>query len=89
MSFFTREKLDLALFRTKSQFDEAKNYAFRYPVKTSAMIASLFVLSVYFPATTVLALCVGLLALIGLNLVKEPDFDDATRTAFAVFHGAR
>ena len=82
MSFFTRERLDLALSRTNRQFYDLKKYAFQNPVQTCAMIGTVFVLSVYFPAVTILALCVSALALIGLNLYKEPDLGDASASVY-------
>lgn len=73
MSFFTRERIELAVRRTEKQFQDAKRCAFQNQVQASAMVGAAFLLALYFPGSVVFTLCVSALALICFNLFKKPD----------------
>jgi hypothetical protein len=73
MTFFTENRAQLALDRTQKNFDDAGKYVSKHPIEASLLVAGLVVAAVFFPAPVILALCVCALALICLNLIKEPN----------------
>ena len=72
MTFFTEERAQLALNRTRKNFEDADRYVLKNPAKTSVLVGSLAVAAVFFPAPVVLALCISALALLCYNLI-QPD----------------
>lgn len=85
MSFFTRERIELAVRRTERQFQDTKKYAFQNQVQASAVVGVAFLAAMYFPGSVVLALCVSALALICFNLCKKPNTREVATEAAAEF----
>ena len=90
MSFFTPERLNLAMLRTEKQFHDAKKYAFQNQVQASGLVGAAFLVGLYFPGSFVFTLCVSALALICFNLFKEPGIIEvATLTAYELSNNNR
>ena len=79
MSIFTEHR-ELYLFdRTCKQMESVKKYALNHPVQASVAVAVLIVAAVYFPVPVILALAVGILALLAFNAFKEPSWTENFR----------
>jgi hypothetical protein len=74
MSFFTEHRELYVYDRTIKQLEPAKQYVDSHPEKASAAVAALVVAAVYFPGPVILALAVGIFALLAFNALKEPSF---------------